>query len=157
MTVFLLIRHGESEANREGFFAGQCDVALLDKGLKQAQATARFIAENYKADKLYSSDLKRALDTALAVKEQTGLPVRGFNSGPLGGDQQIGAMLANGELDLIIFLRDPLAPKSHEPDVNKAVKLCDTHNVPLATNLATAELLVKALDRGDLEWREMFR
>ena len=75
MTVFLLIRHGESEANREGFFAGQCDVALLDKGLKQAQATAHFIAENYKADKLYSSDLKRALDTALAVKEQTGLPV----------------------------------------------------------------------------------
>ena len=63
----------------------------------------------------------------------------------------------NNDIDLVIFLRDPLAPKSHEPDVNKAVKLCDLHNVPLATNLATAELLVKALDRGDLEWREMYR
>ena len=69
----------------------------------------------------------------------------------------MGAQIENNDIDLVIFLRDPLAPKSHEPDVNKAVKLCDTHNVPLATNLATAELLVKALDRGDLEWREMFR
>ena len=53
-------------------------------------------------------------------------------------------------MDLVIFLRDPLSPKSHEPDVNNIVKACDMHNVPLATNLATAELLIKALDRGDL-------
>ena len=54
-------------------------------------------------------------------------------------------------MDLVIFLRDPQNPKSHEPDVNNVVRLCDTYNIPLATNLATAELLVKALDRGDME------
>ena len=54
-------------------------------------------------------------------------------------------------------LRDPLAPKPHEPDVNDVVRLCDIHNIPMATNLATAELLVKALDRGDMEWREMYK
>ena len=58
---------------------------------------------------------------------------------------------------LLIFLRDPLAPKPHEPDVNDVVRLCDIHNIPMATNLATAELLVKALDRGDMEWREMYK
>ena len=72
-------------------------------------------------------------------------------------EQQMGAQIENNDMDLVIFLRDPLSPKSHEPDVNKAVRLCDIHNVPLATNLATAELLVKALDRGDLEWREMYK
>ena len=61
------------------------------------------------------------------------------------------------EIDLVIFLRDPLTPKSHEPDVNTVVRICDTHNIPLATNLATAELLIKSLDRGDLEWREMYK
>ena len=63
----------------------------------------------------------------------------------------------HNEIDLVIFLRDPLTPKSHEPDVNSVVRLCDTHNIPLATNLATAELLIKSLDRGDLEWREMYK
>ena len=58
---------------------------------------------------------------------------------------------------MVIFLRDPLSPKSHEPDVNTVINLCDTYNIPFATNLATAELLVKALDRGDLEWREVLR
>ena len=60
-------------------------------------------------------------------------------------------------MDLVIFLRDPLHPKSHEPDVFKVIRLCDVHNIPLATNVATAELLVKALERGDLEWREAFK
>ena len=80
-----------------------------------------------------------------------------FLPGHLGGEQQMGAQIENNDIDLVIFLRDPLSPKSHEPDVNKAVRLCDIHNVPLATNLATAELLIKALDRGDLEWREMYK
>ena len=61
------------------------------------------------------------------------------------------------QMDLVIFLRDPLTPKTHEPDVNDVVRLCDTYNIPLATNLATAELLIKALDRGDMEWREVVR
>ena len=80
-----------------------------------------------------------------------------YLAGHLGGSQQLGAQIEHNEIDLVIFLRDPLTPKSHEPDVNNVVKLCDTHNIPLATNLATAELLIRALDRGDLEWREMYK
>ena len=89
--------------------------------------------------------------------EVTNLNIHKFLPGHLGGEQQMGAQIENNDMDLVIFLRDPLSPKSHEPDVNKAVRLCDIHNVPLATNLATAELLIKALDRGDLEWREMYK
>lgn len=75
----------------------------------------------------------------------------------LGCSQQLGAQIEHNEIDLVIFLRDPLKPKSHEPDVNSIVRLCDEHNIPLATNLATAELLIKSLDRGDLDWREMYK
>ena len=64
---------------------------------------------------------------------------------------------ANDGSFFLMILRDPLTPKSHEPDVNTVVRICDTHNIPLATNLATAELLIKSLDRGDLEWREMYK
>ena len=73
------------------------------------------------------------------------------------GEQQIGAQIEHNEIDLVIFLRDPLAPKAHEPDVSNVMRLCDMHNIPLATNLASAELLIKSLDRGDLEWREMYK
>ena len=68
-----------------------------------------------------------------------------------------GRQIEHNQMDLVIFLRDPLTPKTHEPDVNDVVRLCDTYNIPLATNLATAELLIKALDRGDMEWREVVR
>ena len=78
-------------------------------------------------------------------------------AGHLGGIQQMAAQIEHNDMDLVIFLRDPLMPKSHEPDVNDVVRLCDTYNIPLATNLATAELLIKALDRGDMEWREVDR
>ena len=67
------------------------------------------------------------------------------------------AQIEHNQMDLVIFLRDPLTPKTHEPEVNDVVRLCDTYNIPLATNLATAELLIKALDRGDMEWREVVR
>ncbi len=95
--------------------------------------------------------------TGRLVEEVTNLNIRKFLAGHLGGEQQIGAQIEHNEVDLVIFLRDPLTPKSNEPDVNNVVKLCDMYNIPMATNLATAELLVKALDRGDLEWREMYR
>ena len=75
----------------------------------------------------------------------------------MGGEQQIGASIEHNEVDLVIFLREPLSPKMHEPDVNNIVRLCDMHNIPLATNLATAEVLILALDRGDLDWREMYK
>ena len=72
-------------------------------------------------------------------------------------DLRIEAKEKHNEIDLVIFLRDPLAPKAHEPDVSNVMRLCDMHNIPLATNLASAELLIKSLDRGDLEWREMYK
>ena len=80
-----------------------------------------------------------------------------FLAGHLGGEQQLGAQIENNDIDLVIFLRDPLTRKNHEPDADKVMRLCDMHNIPLATNLATAELLIMALDRGDFEFREAYR
>jgi len=93
--------------------------------------------------------------TGQRIMDNTKLKVHRFLSGPLGGDQQIGAMIAQNEMDLIIFLRDPLMAQPHEPDIIALLRLCDVHNIPLATNLGTAEALIKALDRGDLDWREV--
>ena len=95
--------------------------------------------------------------TGRLVEEVTNLNVHKYLAGHLGGQQQLAAQIEHNEMDMMIYLRDPLTPKSHEPDVNDVVRLCDIYNIPLATNLATAELLVKALDRGDLEWREIYR
>jgi hypothetical protein len=95
--------------------------------------------------------------TGRLVEEVTNLSVHKFLAGHLGGEQQLGAQIENNEMDLVIFLRDPLTSKSHEPDVNTVVKLCDVHNIPLATNLATAELLIKAMEHGDFEFREAYR
>ena len=95
--------------------------------------------------------------TGRLVEEVTNLSVHKFLAGPLGGMQQLGSQIAQNGIDALIFLRDPTAPKPHEPNVNDVVRLCDIHNIPMATNLATAELIVLALDRGDLDWREMYR
>jgi methylglyoxal synthase len=93
--------------------------------------------------------------TGSRIMENTSLSVHRFMSGPLGGDQQIGALVAQNEMDLIIFLRDPLMAQPHEPDIIALLRLCDVHGIPLATNIATAELLVKSLERGDFAWREL--
>lgn len=93
--------------------------------------------------------------TGSRIMEQTKLKVHRYLSGPLGGDQQIGAMIAQDEMDLIIFLRDPLMAQPHEPDIIALLRLCDVHGIPVATNVATAEILVKALDRGDFAWRDL--
>ncbi len=74
--------------------------------------------------------------------ENTGLDVHKFKSGPLGGDAQIAAMAAEKELDMVIFFRDPLDKHPHEPDVQMLMRLCDVHDIPLATNPATARLLI---------------
>lgn len=83
--------------------------------------------------------------TGSLVSEIVGLKVHRFLSGPLGGDQQIGAKVAQGEMDLIIFLRDPLTSQPHEPDVSALLRICDVHHIPLATNIGSAEIFVKAL------------
>ena len=93
--------------------------------------------------------------TAKLVSEATGLEVKRFLSGPQGGDQQIGARIAYNEIDLVLFFRDPLTSMPHEPDVQALLRLCDVHNVPIATNAATAEVLVRGLERGDLDWRDI--
>lgn len=81
--------------------------------------------------------------TGLKIMEATGLVVERFLSGPLGGDQQIGGKIAQGEMDLVIFLRDPLTAQPHEPDVTALIRICDVHEVPIATNIGTAEILIK--------------
>ena len=95
--------------------------------------------------------------TGILVENVTNLSIHKYLAGHLGGTQQLGSQIEHNQMDLVIFLRDPLTSKNHEPDVNNVVRLCDMHNIPLATNLATAELLIKSLDRGDLEWREMYK
>ena len=75
--------------------------------------------------------------------EKAGLKVTRFNSGPIGGDAEIAARVVQGLTDMVLFFRDPLGKHPHEPDVNMLMRLCDVHNVPLATNPATAELLME--------------
>ena len=106
---------------------------------------------------LSRNDLYATGTTGRLVEEVTNLSVHKYLAGHLGGSQQLGAAIEHNEIDLVIFLRDPLTVKSHEPDINNVMTLCDMHNIPVATNLASAELLIKSLDRGDLEWREMFK
>ncbi|GKU77320.1 methylglyoxal synthase [Paenibacillus sp. L3-i20] len=93
--------------------------------------------------------------TGRLIMENTTLPIVRFMSGPLGGDQQIGSMVASNELDLLLFFRDPLVSQPHEPDITALLRLCDVYGIPVATNMATAELLVHSLQRGDLNWREL--
>lgn len=91
------------------------------------------------------------------VAEATGLNIHRFLSGPQGGDQQIGARIAYDEIDLVLFFRDPLTAQTHEPDVLSILKLADIHNIPVATNVATAEVLIMGVDRGDLAWRDVVK
>ena len=95
--------------------------------------------------------------TGRLIEEVTNLNIHKFLAGHLGGEQQLGAQIEHNNIDLMIFLRDPYTPKLHEPDAHAFVSLCDSDNIPIATILATAELLIKALDRGDLEWREFYK
>jgi methylglyoxal synthase len=95
--------------------------------------------------------------TGLKIMEATGLEVHRFQSGPFGGDQEIGAMIANNKMDMVFFFRDPLTAQPHEPDVTALIRLCDVYSVPLATNMGTGEVLIKGLERGDLSWRDIIR
>jgi len=95
--------------------------------------------------------------TGRMLAQTTGLPVHCYLSGKLGGVQQITSRVACDEVDLVLFFRDPMSNSQYEPDVHAIARLCDMHNIPVATNLATSELLIKSLDRGDLDWREMYK
>ena len=104
------------------------------------------LAKKYK-DVLGEHELYATGTTGTLIMGETGLPIHRMKSGPLGGDQQIGAMLANGELDLIIFLRDPLTAQPHEPDVSALLRLCDVQNIPLATNVHSAEIMLEHIGK----------
>ena len=102
-------------------------------------------------------DLYATGTTGRLIEEATGLMVHKLLSGHVGGEQQLGAMIEQNQMDLVLFFRDTENPKTSGPDITKVIRLCDIHNVPLATNIATAEVLLKSLERGDLEWREMYK
>ena len=95
--------------------------------------------------------------TGQLVEETANLNINKYLAGHLGGEQQLGSQIANNDIDLVIFLRDPVTSKNYEPDIHSVLRLCDIHNIPLASNLATAEALLLALDRGDLDWRNVVR
>ncbi len=100
-------------------------------------------------NKLYATDT-----TGRFIEEVTDLNIHKFLPGHLGGQQQMAAQISNNAIDMVIFLRNPSEAVPHEPDVNNIIRLCDLYNIPVATNLATAELLILALGNGELEWRE---
>lgn len=81
--------------------------------------------------------------TAKRISEATGLNVKGYLSGPLGGDQQIGALVAEGKIDFVLFLCDPLTAQPHDPDVKALLRIANVYNVAIATNVATADLIIK--------------
>ncbi|MDR0913902.1 MAG: methylglyoxal synthase [Oscillospiraceae bacterium] len=95
--------------------------------------------------------------TGKLVGEATGLAVQKFLAGSQGGAQQIAAQIACNEIDMLLFFRDPLNPKLHESSYMNLLRLCDVHNIPVATNIATAEVLIHGLERGDLDWRNILK
>lgn len=100
-------------------------------------------------------NLSATATTGKQVSQATGLEIQKYLSGTQGGGEQIAARISCNEIDLLIFFRDPISPKPHEPNEMDLLRLCDVHNIPLATNIATAEALIHALERGDLDWREI--
>lgn len=95
--------------------------------------------------------------TGKLVAEATGLEIVKFLSGSQGGSQQIASRISCDEIDLVLLFRDPLNSKIGEPDERVLMNLCDVHNIPMATNIATAEVLIHGLERGDLDWRDILR
>ena len=107
------------------------------------------LAKKYK-DVLAQHELYATGTTGTLIMGETGLVINRMKSGPLGGDQQIGSMIACSELDLVVFLRDPLTAQPHEPDVSALLRLCDVVNIPLATNIASAQIMLNALGKAEI-------
>ena len=111
------------------------------------------LATKYK-EVLNKHELYATGTTGTLVMGATELKINRMKSGPLGGDQQIGSMIACSELDLVIFLRDPLTAQPHEPDVSALLRLCDVTNTPLATNMASANIMLIALEKNEIECKK---
>ena len=95
--------------------------------------------------------------TGKVVSEATGLNITSFLPGSHGGSQQIASRIGCDEIDLLLMFRDPITAKPDEPDEQVLLRLCDIHNIPVATNIATADMVVQGLERGDLDWREIMK
>ena len=121
------------------------NLALIAHDNKKAEMVAFAFANK---DLLRYYEIYATGTTGKLINEKTGLAVNRMLSGPYGGDQQIGAKVASGEIDLVIFLRDPLTALPHDPDISALLRVCDVHNVPVATNLATAELVLAAFSHN---------
>lgn len=119
-------------------------IALIAHDKKKAEMIS-FALKN--RDLLAGHELVATGTTGRLVADGTGLPVQCMLSGPLGGDQQIGAMVAKGEIDMVFFFRDPLTAQAHEPDISALLRLCDVHEIPLATNPKTADLVIHSIGR----------
>ena len=102
-------------------------------------------------------DLYATETTGRLIEESSGVSVHKFLAGHLGGVEQIATQIESNQMDLVIVLREPMQSMPHNDDFYKISTLCDLHNIPLASNLASAELLVKALERGDLDWRTLYK
>lgn len=117
-------------------------VALIAHDRKKEEMLAFAMAHR---EALAAHQLIATATTGRLVAEGTGLTVKAYLSGPLGGDLQIGALVACQAVDAVIFLRDPLTAQPHEPDITALLRVCDVHNVPVATNEAAAAMLLAAL------------
>ena len=122
-------------------------IALIAHDKKKNDIIA--LAKHYK-EVLSKHELYATGTTGTLIMGETGLFINRMKSGPLGGDQQIGSMIACSELDLVVFLRDPLTAQPHEPDVSALLRLCDVVNTPLATNMASAEIMLNALGNSEM-------
>lgn len=121
------------------------NIALIAHNRKKEDLT-KFVKDNKKAfekHRLYATGT-----TGQILIEQVGLKINKKKSGPLGGDQEIGSMVANGKLDMVIFFRDPLTAQAHEPDISALLRLCDLYEVPLATNKESAKLFVEHIEKS---------
>ncbi len=110
---------------------------------KKKEALIQFVTKH--VESLRQMELVATGTTGRMIIEATGLDVTTVLSGPLGGDQQIGGMVARGDIHAVIFFRDPLTAQPHEPDITALLRVCDVHDIPLATNEATAELILACI------------
>ena len=102
-------------------------------------------------------DVYSTATTGRLVEEASGINVHKFLAGHLGGGRQMSAQIECNQIDAVIFLRDPVKQRQNELDYARVYDLCDMHNIPIATNVASAEILVMAIDRGDLDWRNAYK
>ncbi len=128
--------------NENGKSEKKVSVALIAHDKKKVDMIV-FVRENLEL--LSKCELYATHTTGSIIEEKLKLKINKMLSGPMGGDLQIGALIASSKIDYVIFLRDPLTAQPHEPDVSALLRVCDVHNVPLATNIASAEALVKEI------------